>query len=132
MNELESKLDPENKEVKLADERKTRGKLIIQTSFIPPLIALLRRHFNAVQAQSQASARAKALKELKKRTERLKRLEEGVYGARGADEAVVAELEDGNVSVEGALEQSEVMKTIKVCLNLRGRQMLIIRRGRSC
>jgi len=90
-----------------------RGKLTRKTSFIPPLISLLRRHFTAVQAQSQASARATALKDLKRSTERLKRLEESVYGAWGADEGVVEELQ-GVTFGEGALGHSEVMKTIKV------------------
>jgi hypothetical protein len=54
------------------------------------------------------------LKELKRRTERLKKLEEGVYGARGADEDVLNELEGGNGSAGGALEQAEIMRTIRV------------------
>jgi len=53
------------------------------------------------------------LKELKENTERLKRLEEAVYGARGADEAVVEEMQAGN-GPDTTLERSEVMKTIKV------------------
>jgi hypothetical protein len=93
-----------------------RGKLTRKTSFIPPLISLLRRHFTAVQAQSQASARAAALKDLKRSTERLKRLEESIYGARGADEGVVDELQ-GVTFGDGALGQSEIMKTIKVSLD---------------
>jgi len=53
------------------------------------------------------------LKELKENTERLKRLEEAVYGARGADEAVVEEMQAGN-GLDTTLERSEVLKTIKV------------------
>jgi len=93
------------------------GQLIRKTSFIPPLIAILRRHYSAVQSQSQASARVNALKELRRRTEQLKRLEEGVYGARGADEVVVEELQSGE-GPDTALEESEVMRTIKVSQSL--------------
>jgi hypothetical protein len=78
-------------------------------------MTLLRRHFTAVQAQSQASARANALKELKRSTEQLKRLEKGVYGARGADEEVIGELDSGAEQGSRALEGSEVLKTIEVC-----------------
>jgi hypothetical protein len=39
-----------------------------------------------------------------------------VYGARGADEGVIDRLQ-GAISGDGALGQSEVMKTIKVSLD---------------
>jgi hypothetical protein len=56
----------------------------------------------------------KALKQLKFRTDALKQLEDGVNGARGADDTILALLEEKDEPLVEALARSEVIKSIKV------------------
>ena len=54
-----------------------------------------------------------------------------MYGARGADEGVVGELQGDSLG-DGALGQSEVMRTIKVSLDPCLEEKLMSRQGQIC
>jgi hypothetical protein len=60
---------------------------------LPPALALITQHYQAVNARDAAAAHLKALRSLQSRTEQIERLEEAIWAGRGADDWVIAELE---------------------------------------
>ena len=87
---LEDAMDPSNEE----------------TSFLPPVLALLDRHFQATQAKSRALTHVRALKCLKTYTDQIERVESAVWAGRSADQSVLGEL----ASEEGASEGEELLE----------------------
>lgn len=82
---------------------------------MPPVLALLQRHFTAVRAKSRSQTHIEALKELKRQVEGLDRLETAVYDARGADEDVISDvITSFGEETGGALRRSQVMRTLEV------------------
>ena len=90
LEDVEQQLDPTDAEVSSSLPRCAPNSR--QTSFLPPVLTLLDRHFTAVQAKARADAHVKALKSLQRTTERIDKLEEAIWAGRGADEWVVDEL----------------------------------------
>ena len=111
LSQLEREIDPADAEVSWPDAMAlTIADIVcVQTSFLPPLLSLLSRHFQAVESQARAQIHAAALRTLRAQTERLEKLEEAVYAGRGADEWVINELEGG----QGALGASEGHQMLK-------------------
>ncbi|WVQ85149.1 hypothetical protein IAT38_007314 [Cryptococcus sp. DSM 104549] len=62
------------------------------TSFLPPLLSLLNKHFTSSSARTTSQGYIRTLKALSRHVERLRKLEEAVWAGQGADEWVVEEL----------------------------------------
>ncbi|WVR03235.1 hypothetical protein IAU60_000226 [Kwoniella sp. DSM 27419] len=85
--EVEARLSRLSKEVDPSDA---------QTSFLPPLLTTLNKHYAASTSRTAAQTHIRALSTLSKHTERLHRLEEAVWAGKGADESVVDSLNHGS------------------------------------
>ncbi|WVW81452.1 hypothetical protein I302_103446 [Kwoniella bestiolae CBS 10118] len=98
-----------------------------QTSFLPPLITSLNRHFSASSSRSAAQAHVTALKTLSKHTERIRKLEEAVWCGRGADEWVLGELlgENGFVVGEDEREGEEILRGTKIMNEINAKEQLL-------
>jgi hypothetical protein len=89
-----------------------------QTSFLPPVLSLLDRHFAAVQAKSRAEAHVKALKALSGYAERIQKLETAIWAGRGADEWVVSDLTStgfGVIEGHDTLQNTRPLQLAQVC-----------------
>jgi centromere/kinetochore protein ZW10 len=95
LSSLERQIDPSDPQV-CACHLRCPALTISQSSFLPPTIDLLQRHFAAVEQKSRAQAHLAALRVLASQTELIERLESAVWAGRGADDWVVAELELAN------------------------------------
>ncbi|WVQ64596.1 uncharacterized protein L199_002763 [Kwoniella botswanensis] len=98
-----------------------------RTSFLPPLISSLNRHFSASSSRSSAQAHIRALKSLSKHTERIKKLEEAVWSGRGADQWVLDELRDekGYVIGEDGEEGEEILRGTKIMRDIANKEALL-------
>ncbi|WWC85501.1 uncharacterized protein L201_000365 [Kwoniella dendrophila CBS 6074] len=98
-----------------------------QTSFLPPLIQSLNRHFSATTTRSSAQAHIKALKNLSKHTERIKKLEEAVWLGKGADEWVLNELqtEKGYSINEEEKEEEALLQGTKIIKAIQAKDELL-------
>ncbi|AFR94534.1 hypothetical protein C343_02618 [Cryptococcus neoformans C23] len=59
------------------------------TSFMPPLLSLLNRHFSSISSRDTSQGHIAALKALKARVERVRKLEEAVWAGQGLEGWVV-------------------------------------------
>ncbi|ORY30834.1 hypothetical protein BCR39DRAFT_528539 [Naematelia encephala] len=84
-----------------------------QASFIPPILSLLKRHFDAVETKSRAKAHLGALQGLKSRAETLAKLEAAISEGRGADGWVIEELEALETGFE-TLDGYEILQGTKI------------------
>ncbi|WWC97277.1 hypothetical protein V866_004156 [Kwoniella sp. B9012] len=98
-----------------------------QTSFLPPLINSLNRHFSASSSRSSAQAHIRALKSLSKHTERIKKLEKAVWSGRGADQWVLDEFRDekGYVIGEDGEEGEEILRGTKIMRDIDNKEALL-------
>lgn len=102
LEDIEQQLDPTDAEVSSLLPRCAPNSR--QTSFLPPVLTLLDRHFTAVQAKARADAHVKALKSLHRTIERIGKLEEAIWAGRGVDEWVVDELRGEGYRLDDAEE----------------------------
>lgn len=116
MRKLEREIDPTDQEVRRSLSSASLCSAQRQASFLPPVLALLSRHFSAVEERSRAQTHTVALKALSVYLDRLEKLEEAVYAGRGADDWVIEELERGFEALEGheVLEGTKVMQAAVV------------------
>ncbi|KAK6904986.1 hypothetical protein I203_105805 [Kwoniella mangroviensis CBS 8507] len=97
-----------------------------QTSFLPPLINSLNRHFSASSSRSSAQAHIRALKSLSKHTERIKKLEEAVWSGRAADQWVLDELRDEKgYLVDIGEEGEEILRGTKIMKDINTKTALL-------
>lgn len=75
------------------------------TSFMPPLLSLLNRHFKSLSTRGTSQGHITALKALKTKVEKVRKLEEAVWAGQGMegwvlDSTPVAKKETGEASKE--------------------------------
>lgn len=110
---LEREIDPSDSEVCTVTVRLDIS--LYQVSFLPPVLDLLEKHFNAVQSKARAEANVHALKALARYTERLQKLEDAIWAGRGADDWVVAELAgEKGYELEQGLEYLQETRAFKL------------------
>ncbi|WWC57770.1 uncharacterized protein I303_100305 [Kwoniella dejecticola CBS 10117] len=98
-----------------------------QTSFLPPLITSLNRHFSASSSRAASQAHIHALKSLSRRTERIKRLEEAIWLGRGADPWVLEQLDadEGYNMSEDDRDGQRILKGTKIMQAIQAKEALL-------
>ncbi|WWC67147.1 uncharacterized protein I206_101054 [Kwoniella pini CBS 10737] len=98
-----------------------------QTSFLPPLIGSLNRHFSATSSLSAAQAHIHSIKSLSRRTERIKKLEEYIWSGRSADKWVLDESSgDHGYSIsEDDTEGEEILRGTRIIQAIQAKEALL-------
>ncbi|WVF66483.1 hypothetical protein IAT40_001223 [Kwoniella sp. CBS 6097] len=98
----------------------------IKTSFLPPLINTLNRHFSATTSRSAAQAHTKALRALSRHTDRLRKLEEAVWSGQGAEGWVLEEMnKEGYEIDEGIRQGEEILRGTKIRKDIESKDGLL-------
>ncbi|WVQ94095.1 hypothetical protein IAU59_001173 [Kwoniella sp. CBS 9459] len=98
----------------------------VKTSFLPPLINTLNKHFSATTSRSGAQAHAKALRALLRHTDRLRKLEQAVWSGQGAESWVLDELSKKGYELEEQVrEGEEILRGTKIRKDIETRDGLL-------
>ncbi|KAK4683967.1 hypothetical protein P7C73_g6242, partial [Tremellales sp. Uapishka_1] len=96
-----------------------------ETSFLPPVLSLISRHYTSSENRIRAESHLAAFEALSSHVERIEKLEAAIWGGRGADEWVVRELSEqgrqkGYEVIPGheALSDTRVMRSVEAKMRL--------------
>lgn len=97
------------------------------TSFMPPLLSLLNRHFKSLSTRGTSQGHITALKALKTKVEKVRKLEEAVWAGQGMegwvlDSTPLAKKETGEASKEGEVDGLE---GTAICKALEGKESVL-------